>query len=73
VRFGESHFTGAGVAQGRLRGTLAGELAWMRESHEGTGRWGVALIRSRGHFPRGGYDVDHGGQATEAGTSKLHG
>ena len=38
----------------------------------GAGEWaaakhGVSLIRSRGHIPRGGYDVQNGDQATRGG------
>jgi hypothetical protein len=33
----------------------------------------LRLIRFRGHFPKGGYDVGHGGQETERDTAQVHG
>ena len=32
----------------------------------------LRLIRFGGHLPKGGYDVDHGGQEAEADTTQLH-
>ena len=32
----------------------------------------VRAIRLRGHLPKGGYDVDHGGQEAEADPAQLH-
>jgi len=31
------------------------------------------LIRFRGHFQKGGYDVDHGGQEAETDSAQFHG
>ena len=40
------------------------------EAREAFGELG--LIRFGGHLPKGGYDVDHGGQEAEANPAQLH-
>ena len=52
----------------RKRSTLHRlSVVWpMNDNHEGPVPPGVGLIRSRGHVPKGGYDVPNGSNHTSA-------